>query len=271
MGQLFFQGKTMSSVRKANGIYHELLLDGKSCGYALSINSADQIKKMAHLFSDITRMVFDEFQSETNHYCNDEVNKFRSIHTSIARGGGKQVRYVPVYMLSNPVTLLNPYYVAMNVYNMLQPNTKFLKGNGFVIEQGYVESAGKAQKESGFNRAFGEDKFTSYLTESSYLNDNVAFIEKPSGKSSYVATLRYNGTDYAIREYAESGILYCDKTADTSYPIKIAVTTEDHNVNYVMLKANASLLSYMRFIFDRGHFRFKDLSCKDAIMHALSY
>lgn len=55
--------------------------------------------------------MFDEFQSENNDYCPNEVQKFISVHTSVARGQGKQLRYVPVYMLSNPVTLLNPYYI----------------------------------------------------------------------------------------------------------------------------------------------------------------
>ena len=41
---------------------------------------------------------------------NDEIRKFLSIHTSIARGKGEQVRHVPVYMLGNQVSIINPYY-----------------------------------------------------------------------------------------------------------------------------------------------------------------
>ena len=89
---LFFKGTTMTSKRKASGIYHELFIDGASCGYAVSLNSADQLKKYSHLFSDVSRMMFDEFQSETNHYCSDEIRKFLSVHTSIARGQGEQIR-----------------------------------------------------------------------------------------------------------------------------------------------------------------------------------
>ena len=94
--KLFFTGMEMKSCRRASGIYHELFLDGKSCGYAISLNSADMIKKYSHLLSDIDSMIFDEFQSENNHYCSDEIRKFISVHTSIARGRGKAVRYVPL-------------------------------------------------------------------------------------------------------------------------------------------------------------------------------
>lgn len=268
---LFFKGKTMTSKRKASGIFHELYLDDKSCGYAVSLNSADQLKKYSHLFSDVARMFFDEFQSETNHYCSDEIKKLLSIHTSVARGQGEQIRYVPVYMCANPVSIINPYYVEMGISERLNDSTKFLKGDGFVLEQGFVKSASEAQKESGFNRAFSKNSYVAYSSQCVYLNDSVAFIEKPVGASRYLATLRYKGCDYAIREFAESGILYCDNRPDTSFKFKLTVTTDDHQINYVMLKRNDLFIANLRFFFERGCFRFKDLRCKEAVLKALSY
>lgn len=272
IGSLFFPDHTMTNKRRASGMFHELFLDDVSCGYAISLNGADQIKKYSHLFSDVKRMVFDEFQSETNHYCNNEVEKLQSVHTSVARGQGEQVRYVPVYMLSNPVSIINPYYVAFGISSRLRDDTKFLRGDGFVLEQGFIDSASKAQKESGFNRAFGLDsKYNAYSAEAVYLNDNKSFIEKPAGIGRYICTLRYGGTEFAIREYAESGILYCDDRPDATFATKISVTTDDHGINYVMLKRNDFFLSNMRYLFERGCFRFKDLRCKEAVLSALSY
>ena len=271
ISSLFFQGSVMTSKRKASGIYHELFIDEESCGYAVSLNSADQIKKYAHLFSDANMMIFDEFQSETNHYCSDEISKFISVHTSVARGHGEQVRYVPVFMLSNPVSLINPYYTELGISSRLMEDTKFLRGDGYVMEQGFIEDASKAQKESGFNRAFAKNSYIGYSTECVYLNDNTAFIEKPTGKNRYLGTLRYNGTDYALREYSELGIIYCDDKPDNSYSYKITVSTNDHRVNYVMLRSNDLFLSNMRYYFEKGCFRFKDLRCKEAVLKSLSY
>lgn len=268
---LFFGGMEMTSERRAKGIYHELFLDGAPCGYALSLNSADQLKKYSHLFSDINMLIFDEFQSETNHYCSGEVKKFISIHTSIARGQGKFVRYVPVYMISNPVSLINPYYVEMGISNRLLEDTRYLRGDGFVLEQGFVEAASKAQLESGFNRAFANNDYVAYSAQSVYLNDSKAFIEKPEGQSRYLATLKYMGREYGIREYADLGIVYCDNKADSTFPTKITVTTDDHNINYVMLRRNDLFLCQMRYFFERGCFRFKDLLCKEAVLNALAY
>lgn len=271
LSTLFFSGSVMESKRKASGIFHELFLDGESCGYALSLNSADQLKKYSHLFSDVNRMIFDEFQSESNHYCSDEIKKFISIHTSVARGQGEQVRYVPVYMLSNPVSLINPYYVELGISNRLRDNTKFLRGHGFILEQGFIDSASIAQKESGFNKAFSKNSYVAYSSECVYLNDNKAFIEKPNGIGRYLCTIKYNGTDFGVREFADSGFIYVDDRPDTSYKYKITVTTSDHEINYVMLKRNDMFLTNLRFYFEKGCFRFKDLRCKEAILKALSY
>lgn len=268
---LFFPGYTMESKRKASGIYHELFLDGKSCGYVISLNSSDQLKKYSHLFSDIQRILFDEFQSENNHYCTDEVRKFISVHTTIARGNGQHTRYVPVVMLSNTVSIINPYYVQLKISERLRDDTKFLKGNGYVLEQGFVKSASDSLKASAFADAFSGDSYIAYSSECVYLNDSKAFIDKPVGYSRYLGTLKYEGHDYGLREYPEKGIIYCDDKSDATYKFKITVTTSDHAVNYVMLKNNDLFLTNMRYFFEKGCFRFKDMKCKEVILKALSY
>lgn len=271
IGKLFFQGSTMTSKGICKGKARELYIDNVPCGYALALNNAEKIKRYSHLFNDVSCLVFDEFQSECNDYCTDEVKKFQSIHTSVARGEGEQVRYVPVYMIANPVTILNPYYVEMGISYRLNSQVKFLKGNGFVLEQGYNESASLAQKTSGFNKAFAKNEYQAYSSEGIYLNDNYAFVEKPEGKPIYLATIRYKGRDYAIKQYLNEGIIYCDDKVDNSFKTKISITTNDHNINYVMLKSNDIFFLNLRYYFQKGCFRFKDLKCKEVILTCLSY
>lgn len=277
IGKMFFPQYELTSKKMANGAYHELFCKAnnsefaQSCGYAVSLNCADTLKKLSHFFSDTSCMLFDEFQSETNRYCPREVEKFISIHTTVARGQGKQYRYVPVYMCSNPVTILNPYYVEMDISPRLTQDVKFLRGNGFVLEQAYNESAALAQAESSFNAAFAKNKYTAYSSEGSYLNDSTAFIEKLNGKSRYLGTIRYKNVEFGLRAFDSIGVIYCDNVPDTTYSYKIAVTTDDHQVNYVMLRQNDMFISQMRYFFERGCFRFKDLRCKEAVLKLLSY
>ena len=273
---LFFPEYNLISESREKGTFFNLYLQkgdapGLHCGYVISINSAENIKKMSHFFSDAASMILDEFQSESGEYCPNEVNKFISIHVSISRGAGKQKRYVPVYMISNPITLLNPYYTAWGISDRLTKQMHFFRGNGFVIEQGYNKSAQQAQESSGFMAAFNECDYVAYAGQGVYLNDNVTFIDKPAGTSRYLCTLKYKNSEYAVREYTDSGIIFCDDKPDRSFLLRVSVTTADHDINYVMLKNNGGLITLLRYYFDHGCFRFKNLSCKAAVMALLSY
>lgn len=275
---LFFPFLTMTSQPIINGKFKELFVhpNGQEelkelCGYAIPINDAGIVKENSHFFTDADCMIFDEFQNIDNHYCPDEIKKFRSIHTSIARGGGKQIRYLPVYMMANTVSLLNPYYTAMGISIRLQPNTKFLKGTGYVLEVTYNENASKLMKESGFNQAWVDDDVLQHEANNKYLNDNFAFVEKMDGVSRYLCTLKYNNKEYAIRSYDEKGIIYCDGNSDKTFPVKYCVTTDDHEINYVMLKNNDFFFAKLRYFFKMGCFRFKDIQCKEAVINTLSY
>ena len=159
----------------------------------------------------------------------------------------------------------------MGITERLKHDTKFLKGDGYVLEQGFVESASEALKKSAFNRAFARNDYLAYASENVYLNDNTAFIEKPKGRSKYLCTLRYKQCDYGIREYPDSGYIYASNRPDINNPNRISVTTDDHNVNYVMLRSNQLFISTLRFYFEKGCFRFQDLKSKEALIKAISY
>lgn len=275
--RLFFSEYEMLDKSQSRGMYHELFLKKKnsdeeprSCGYAISLNNSDQIKKMSHLFSDITSIIFDEFQSETSHYCPNEVKKFQSVHASIARGNGKQSRYVPVYMISNPVSIINPYFSALGISSRLKSDTHFMRGNGFVLENGFNESASNALCESTFNRAF-DNSYNDYIINGSYLMDSSAFIEKMSGFGSYLFTLKCDGKYYSVVEYAKDGIIYVSDSYDESFKTVIAVDVNDHDVNYVLLSHYDTYIQKIRFFFEHGCFRFKNQNCKSALMKLLNY
>lgn len=271
INELFFPDDEMTSRPRAKGIFHEMFLNDVPCGYAIALNNADAIKKNSHLFNDVERMMMDEFQSETNKYCTDEIDKLLSVHISIARGKGKQIRYVPVYMCGNTVSLLNPYYASLGISDRLKKETNFLRGDGFVLEQGFIQSASDAQLDSGFNRAFASSDYVMYASQNVYLNDNFSFIDKPEGRGRYCYTVKYLNKHYAIYEYDSLGIMYVTDNYDSSFPNKLSLTTDDHNINYVMIAKNALLINHFRMLFNQGCFRFKNLDCKQMLIKLLSY
>lgn len=269
--RLFFPKYEMTEKRRANNIFVELFLNEESCGYCITLNNADALKKFSHLLSDVDIMIFDEFQSENNHYCPNEINKLISIHTSIARGNGEQVRYVPLFMISNKVSLINPYFLSFDIADRIRDDTKFLRGDGFVLEQSYIESVAQLQIASGFNRAFKKEDYIAYSAQNVYLNDSTAFIDKPLGSSSYLCTVKNGSNEYAIRYYAKDGLYYMDKSTDNDYKVKLSFNAVSHEANYVMVGTTNAYTLMLRSAFERGIMRFRNQECKSAFFQMLKY
>ena len=267
---LFFPNLEMTSKMQAKGLYAELYLNEISCGYAVALNSSDMLRKNSHLFADTQRILFDEFQAESNVYLSNEINKFLSLYTSVARGGGKQSRNVPVYMLSNNVNVLNPYFVELGISERLKSNTKYLRGNGFVLELGFNQAASIALKSNNVLKAF-QTAYNDYASNGTFLYDDTAFIEKINGTNRYIATLKFDGEFYAIREYPQHNIVYCDDRIDDTFNYRVAVTTDDHQAGFVRANSNDFMVKCFRDYFNYGNFRFKNIKCKKAILNYLKY
>lgn len=266
--RLYFPSYEMRS-EMGESAYSTLYLNDNVCGYGLSLRAVDKIKQFSHLFSSVGWLLFDDFQLEDNSYLKNEVQKLISLHTSIARGHGQQARRVPIIMISNTVSLINPYFLELGISARLKSDTKFLRGHGWILEHNYIESAAKAQMESGFNRAFAGNKYVAFSAQNVYLNDNQAFIEKPTGQSIYYLTLRYNGKEFGIRKYNGLNIIYCDKSVDPSCTIKRTVVSTDHNSDAILVSGFDPYIDYLRRAFDAGIVRFRDLECKMAFIEAL--
>ena len=268
---LFFPNDEMYSKAQGQGSYHLLYLNDKPCGYAFALNSADQIKKYSHLFSDVKRMLMDEFQSETNHYCPNEISKFLSIHTSLARGNGEQVKYLPVIMISNAVTLINPYYLAMGISDRLQSDTNYLKGDGYVLEQGFYESVADAQLNSAFNRAFKDEKYVAYASQNIYLNDNACLIERPSGRGNYLCTIKADDKFYSLKRFDDAGVYYIDNSYDETCPRKIVISAKEQDAGYVYVGTGSIYIATVKKVFEQGKLRFKNQQCKAVAFQMMRY
>lgn len=171
-------------------------------------------------------------------------------------------------MCSNSVSLINPYYTALGIASRMQGDTKFLKGEGFVLEHTFNENASNAQKEGAFNRAFKESRYLRYASENIYLNDNDTFIEKRKGMYRPVATIKWRGKYFSLKDYGD--VYYCDKRVDGANT-KIAMSVEDHEVGFTLIGNFRFMITMLREAFEKGMFRFYDLECKDCAMRLVSY
>ena len=194
-----------------------------------------------------------------------------SIHTSLARGGGEQVRYLPVYMISNAVSIINPYYLSLGIADRLRTDTNYLRGDGFVVEQGFYQNVADMQKASGFNRAFKNETYLKYAAQNVYLNDNLNLIEKMQGNSDYIVTIKSGGKFYGVRRFSDTGLFYIDNRADETYPDKIVPNANEQEQGYMLLGRSSILISSLRFAFEKGYMRFRNQECKAVFFDMMKY
>lgn len=268
--ELFFPGLSYTQQLRLKGKYADLFLNGCHMGYAIALNSADGIKKYSSLFYDANWIIFDEFQPETNQYCPNEITKFLSLHTSLARGGGLQVRYLPIVMISNAVTLLNPYYTAMGISSRLRSKDHFVRGNGYVMEQGYISTASARARESAFNQAFAGHSYLDYAAQNTYLLDNQDMIKDYTGPKSYLATV-YDEIALSVQFIQSHSTVYFCKQVDYDFPLAISTRPEYMKDGVIHKKSNPVLIKTLRQYFDLGRCRFDSLESKQACFNLLSF
>ena len=268
--RLFYQAHEMTEKKLFDGAVVMLLLDEKPCGYCLPLSLSAKIKRMSSIFVTVAHGFFDEYQDENNTYLPNEIDKLMSIHTSIARGDGKQSRRVPLYMASNTVSMLNPYYQALGINKMLKRDTKILRGDGWVYERTYNENAAQAFTGSAFNRAFASSKYFGHAAENVYLNDNDALIARPSGANEYMLSIRYNNVWYSVRKY--NTCIYVSEGADETFPRRVCFNyTDVIDDRAVMINSSNYIILTLRTYFHRGLMRFENLQCKNMMFDMLSF
>lgn len=259
----------ISEKQAMKGTFSEIFLSHKEgegeikerCGFVLPLNAADSLKKISSMFAEVSTLYMDEFQPETGSYLPDEIKKFLSVVGSVSRGGGSSVRYVPVIMSSNTISILNPYFEQTGLSTALQENTKKFKGDGFVYQK--VENAELVEKHraQGIARAFKNASSIDY-SDDTWMVDNYSGIEKPTkewGTAPYIATLMSDGKSYGVYFYRASRYLYISHKVDSTYPCVYSVKV-DGSPNVAIKTTN--LYNNIRDGITRGTIRFDSLETK---------
>jgi hypothetical protein len=266
-------GKEMTSVPVSKGKFYQLILDNEPFGYAFALKANDKVKKFSPLFRDLDFGIMDEYQSEDGAYLKGEFTKMQSLIVTIARGGGKIARHVNVYLLGNPVTLLNPYYLGFGIPKRLRDNTHFLRGHGWVAEFDTIDEATQAIQETAVYRAFNDNSpstYMAYSTENKYLKDAETFVQKPTGRSKYMCTIIFDNEKFGVREFFQEGYLYITEKIEPSCNMVLAFKANDHTENTIMVNRFSATYKAIKESYLSGLLRFDSLKSKNVIFDILA-
>ena len=273
IGGLFYTGLHMSQERGIKNVFDKIYLAGPEensetlCGYATSLRASEQIKKYSSMLSEVEYILFDEAFPEDGGYLPDEIQRLMSIHDSLARGGGSQSRYLPLIVVGNLIDVFNPLYEALGIVDDLTIKVNYMRGDGWVVEQGYNEASAQAHKESGFHRALAAHAYTAAAQDRAYLNTSYLFIDNDiADEGFYICTIVYKKKKYSVRYNESAGFYYVGVHPDPGHKLVQAATEADisDSAIYDPLSRSRKLLKKK---YRENGIRFKSLEARNALMH----
>lgn len=267
---------TMSETIQMKGCYSNIVVTKGSgdeeekfhVGYVLPLASSDQIKRISSLFCDATQGFFDEFQPESKTtYLTDEVNKFLSIVTSISRGDGETRRRFPIYFCSNTISIVNPYFMELGLNRRIKPDTKWVKGVGYVFQKIENQEIIDKHANSGINRAFNGNKAISF-DDNLWMSDNYTCVEKVGegwGRPMYYCTIIDGNYTWGVNYYPEIDLYYVGCKFDKTYGLTFNIKYDDMSPNIPLIRGSMYMKT-LKSAMEKGIVRFQTVHAKESFM-----
>lgn len=277
-----FPGYEMTAQSERRGAYKVLYLEGcefkepVECGFATYLNAYETIKRAASRFSGVYNRFMDEFQSENGDYIDREITKYMSIHYSVARGFGKQYRYVREFLASNTFSKYNPYYIALGVSDRMEHGAKIVRGDGWVLEITNNENAQEMMLNSGFSKAFSNSTYIQSAARNKHILDNDSFIsaENTRGMLYWGTIVFYNEESDApdkIAVYLGNNMCYVCSKVNPEHKRVITFNPRTHSEDTQLTSDNSELLRFFRDSFDRGFMYFENGKIKKIVLDIMRY
>lgn len=242
-----------------------MYIDDVHVGWAVPLSTSN-IKKSFD-FENVSTILFDEFIIDNKgvyHYLKNEVNLFNTFYQTVVRDMSK---FVPVFFLSNAVSISNPYFDFYHLDKPINGNKirRFGKKKLLLVENVIPPENVDRVKRSAWYEINEGTEYADYAVDNSWLLDNQDFIAKKNSKCVYDMTLRYKGRTMGIWLDPDDWIYYVSNDVDLQYPRIYSVTTDDHKPNILMFKAARKLpfMVELEDAYNYGAMRYETLQLKN--------
>ena len=235
-------------------------IDNKIAGFYIALSTA--ITKKSVAYPNVNKIGFDEFilEKSTLHYLPNEVNAFLGLYETIARDRNN----VRCLFMANSVTLINPYFLFFDIQISKTKRFWSFKNNDLIVELTDLVEFKEHKKETRFAKLVDGTDFSKYAIDGDFVSDNYEFIENKSNNSYYCFTLVYKGDNIGIWCDGKLGLMYASSKVDLNYPLKYAITTNDHKPNMIVLsnKYSREKIKILTKMYEYGCLRYESLKIK---------
>lgn len=224
----------------------------KVCVYFYALSQGGQIKSQS--FPNVGLLIYDEFVIERGHihYLPNEVQAFLNFYSTIDRNTGR----CRVLMLSNSVSIMNPYFLAWNIEPQ-EGQEWIIKNNGFIaVHFDKSEAFIQAIYQTPFGKFIKDTDYSKYAVENKFKDNNDYLIELKPENARYRWTLETveSGT-LSLWEDPQTRTWYAQRKRPKVEDIK-TLNPDEASPHKTLLLPNDRFLQTVKTAFRHGNMRF---------------
>ena len=251
-------------------------IDDQEAGYCAVLNVPTRNKGIP--LEHVGTIIFDEFITEDGRYITapgrpyQEVENLMSLIDTVNRGYNRLYRdELKVFLLSNAISIINPYFAYFNIDKKWKPGKRFIKGNEWVMEFFIDEEIAKEKQKGAFGRFIKDTEYGKYALMNKFYLDNDAFIAEPPAHCFYQCTFIYAGEKYGVWEDKRKNIYYISEKYDKYCKVVYSLAEDDHNEETFLLSSKYDVYKGLRASFDSARVRFSSMRCKTVLISFLNH
>lgn len=252
----------------------QFIINGQLAGITVALSCSTKYKSVN--LGDFDTIFFDEFINVENDYLGEEVGLALSFYQSVARGFNRPIREeVKFIFVGNHVSLNNPYFRELKIRERIDVASRYCvdPDRAWVVEMTDNKEIADVISQSPFGKMIAKTKYGEYALKSQFYLDDNTFIQKPTGNSNYICTLKHKDKNYGVYDYYEDGNIYISRKYDKTHTVCFSLTTNDHQPNYMLLfrSRHNPVMSTLRFAYENALLRFDCMESKMMFLDFMSY
>ena len=262
----YFEEHTLK-VKKSK-MLTEFLCDGKVCGYAVPLSTANILKSTS--FPNVNTIIFDEFlldNSGTYRYLKSEVTILLDVIETVGR-----LRDIKTILLGNALNVhASPYFAYWNL-ELPMDGAEFKTFQNGAILVNYIRNLEyrKAKKKSRFGMLIDGTAFGRYMIDNEVFRENNNFIAKKPPNSRFEGMLIINGVNIGLWT-GRDGYMYMSEKYDPNTYHKFALDYNDHTEETIFTSVRDNLYMHLAIrAYKQGWLRFENQKIKSIATNVLN-
>lgn len=233
--------------------------DDEPIGYFMALSRQSHYKSIP--FPDVDFIIYDEVFIQNNKYLKNEVTQFLELVETVGR-----LRNIKVFLLSNFISVANPYFLAFDLSLPYGKDVKLFKEGTIAVCYIKNEAYREAKRETDFGKLIKGTSYERYAIDNEALNDSNSFIKKKTRGSFHVFNIVINGNEYGVWKDAETYGLVVSNDYNTECPILLSFDFNSHTEKTTLARTKSTFFKSLISSYTNGVLFFENQTIKEQVL-----